>query len=212
MTTESDKLFDILRRHAAQQPDAIASRSPRRIVTYRKFWSRIERATARLICEWQVQPGEIVAYWGCGHQDALMLYIAVARCGARLLPLEHAVLRADAHDFLRKHPAKVLLHDDEMTDYASVPAGTVSDLSSLIATRCHHHPAVREDDAQPSLITLARADNGTLTCDERSLADVQASGGSPASPFEVSGSLFDAAVLDRRVLPVLTARGTIVFR
>lgn len=212
MTTESDKLFDLLRRHATQHPDAIASRSPRRTVTYRKFWSRIERATARLIGEWQVRPGEIVAYWGCGHQDALMLYIAVARCGARLLPLEHAALRTDAKAFLHARPAKLLLHDDELTDYASLPAETVSDLSSLIATRCHHYPAVFEDDAQPSLITLTHADNGTLTYSERSLAAVQASGGSQASSFKVSGSLFDFAILDKCVLPVLTARGTVVFR
>lgn len=212
MKPESSSFFDILRQHAAQGPDAIASQSPRRTVTYRKFWSRIERATARLISEWRVQPGEIVAYWGCGHQDALMLYIAVARCGARLLPLEHVSLRADARTFLQDHPVKVLLHDDELGADAAFTAATTTNLSSLIATRCHHHPVVDEDDARPSLITLAQAADGSLMCSERSLAEVWASNGEQASPFEVSGGLFDIAVLGARVLPVLAARGTIIFR
>jgi len=212
MTTRSDNLFDIVRRHAMQQPDAIASRSPRRTVTYRKFWSRIERATARLIGEWSVRPGELVAYWGCGHQDALMLYIAVARCGARLLPLEDASLRADAAAFLQYDPVKLLLHDDELVVDASFPVGAIHNLSSLIATRCHHHPAVLEGDTQPSLITLTRTDDGSLVRGERSLVDVQTRGGSETSPFEVSGSLFDAAVLAEHVVPVLAAGGTIVFR
>jgi acyl-CoA synthetase (AMP-forming)/AMP-acid ligase II len=211
MKAESTRFFDLLRRHAREQPDAIASRSSRRTVTYRKFWSRIERATARLIGEWQVQPGDIIAYWGCGHQDALMLYLAVARCGARLLPLEHASLRQAAPAFFEKNRIKVLLHDDDLFFELASSADTVTDLSSLIATRCHHHPVVTEDESRPSLIMPSPAEGGALVCSERSLASLQEADAAPSS-FHVTHALFGTDVLAERVLPVLAARGTVVFR
>lgn len=211
MKAESVCFFDVLRRHVKEQPDAIASRSSRRIVTYRKFWSRIERATARLIGEWRVQPDDIVVYWGCGHQDALMLYIAVARCGARLLPLEYPSSRRDALAWLETHPVRVLLHDDDLPFDMPSSARTITNLSSLIATRCHHHPVVAEDDTRASLLSLFRAEDGSSVCHEHSLAALQALNGIPASSFAVTHALFDIAVLAERVLPVMAARGTIVF-
>lgn len=207
-------LFDILRHHVATRPTAIASRSGRRAVTYRRFWSRIERATARLQGEWQVKPGDTVAYWGRGHQDALMLYLALARCGARLLPLEHASLQRNAAAILRAIPVAVLLHDDDTLFDEQPAVPLIVTLSSLIATRCHHTPPVDEDDTQISLLTLAQdgampphiqnthslralsADDGTLAPDE----------------FRVAETLFDTDVLATHVLPVLRVGGTILFR
>jgi non-ribosomal peptide synthetase component F len=212
MNAGSTHFFDLLRRHAAQQPDAIASRSSRRTVTYRKFWSRIERAAARLTAEWEVRPGDLVVYWGCGHQDALMLYIAVARCGARLLPLEHPQQRQEGSSFLQQHRPKVLLHDDELPPDALPAADMIADLSSLIATRCHHHPAVAENEFRPSLLGLSRTAGGKLMCKEHSLGNLRATAGDSSSPFVVSQALFDLDILAAHVLPVLAARGTIVFR
>jgi acyl-CoA synthetase (AMP-forming)/AMP-acid ligase II len=212
MKTDSMQFFELLRQHARQEPNAIASRSSRRTVTYRKFWSRIERASARLIGEWRVQPGDLVVYWGCGHQDALMLYIAVARCGARLLPLEHPQQRQYGSDYLQQHRAKVLLHDDELSPATLPAADTVTDLSSLIATRCHHHPDLVEDDTRPSLLELSRTMDGKALCTERSLANLRTMAGDASSPFAVSQALFDLDVLAAHVLPALAARGTIVFR
>jgi acyl-coenzyme A synthetase/AMP-(fatty) acid ligase len=205
--------FNILRQHVAAEPWAIASRSSRRAVTYRKFWSRIERASARLKGEWNVQHGDTVVYWGCGNQDALMLFIAVARCGAKLLPLEHDTLRNNVAAILQQHPAAVLLHDDELfvEDLANVRI--ISTLSSLIATRCHYHPEITEDDTLPSLLTFLPADKDALQSQETTLQQLvaQSVDAHAISPFTLQTALFDADILAPHVLPVLAARGKIIF-
>jgi acyl-CoA synthetase (AMP-forming)/AMP-acid ligase II len=202
-------LFDILRQHVATQPNAIASRSSRRVVTYRKFWSRIERATARLMAEWQVKPGDIVVYCGQGHQDALMLYIAVARCGARLLPLEHHEDLA----ILQEIPAVLLLHDDELNIDLPHAIPVVSNLSSLIASRCHHAPAVTEDIDRTSLLTLAAKENGVQQMSEKNVHQLVKQEVQDATRnFHITSALFDTDIFSPQVLPVLVAGGTVVFR
>lgn len=210
-------LFTILRQHVATQPNAIASRSSRRTVTYRKFWSRIERATARLKSEWHVKAGDTVVYWGQGHQDALMLYIAVARCGAKLLPLEHAPLHQDSIAILKNIPAVLLLHDDE-TIFEVPPAGPViANLSSLIATRCQHNPPVNEDITQTSLISLVTLEDTSAQTDEQSLAQLL-DDASPqlesnsAREFRIAEALFDVDIFAPQVLRILVGGGTIIFR
>ncbi|MES2024883.1 MAG: AMP-binding protein [Pseudomonadota bacterium] len=206
-------LFNILRERAMTQPTTIASRSSRRVVTYRKFWSRIERGTARLKSEWNVQPGDTVAYWGLGHQDALMLYIATARCGAKLLPLEHASLQEANVAILREFPVKILLHDDDVIFDVPPAVPAIVNLSSLIATRCHHTPPVEEDAHQPSLISLASDSKGVLMSEQKSvyqLASDTAAGS--ASEFRIAAALFDTDVFAPQVLSTLVAGGTIVFR
>lgn len=206
-------LFNILRHHAATQPQAIASRSSRRVVTYRKFWSRIERGTARLKSEWNVKAGDTVAYIGQGHQDALMLYIATARCGAKLLPLEQALLQQDSVNILHRIPTAILLHDDEITFETAPPSPRVVTLSSLIATRCHHTPPVTEDTHQPSLMSLTSLKDGTLRQSEQSLDQLSSDIAPDAShTFRIEGNLFDADIFAPQVLPVLVASGTIIFR
>ncbi len=206
-------LFEILRQHVARNPNAIASRSSRRTVTYRKFWSRIERGTARLKGEWNVRQGDTVVYWGCGHQDALMLYIATARCGARLLPLEHASLHRDSAAILQKNLPAVLLHDDEISFDTPPASPIVTNLSSLIATRCDHSPPVEEDDALPSLIMPASIDRNGRAASERSLQQLSdAAEGNVLRELHIEHALFDADIFAAKVLPILIAGGTIVFR
>jgi acyl-coenzyme A synthetase/AMP-(fatty) acid ligase len=206
-------LFELLRDRAKNQSTMIASRSSRRVVTYRKFWSRIERGTARLKSEWNVEPGDTVAYWGLGHQDALMLYIATARCGARLLPLEHASLQQDSAAILRDIPVKILLHDDE-TVFAQPPAvPQLVNLSALIATRCHHVPVIEEDAQRASLLSLSGDAHSGFRVQEKSLQQLSsASVNNPAGEFRIAAALFDNDVFAPQVLSTLTAGGTIIFR
>jgi acyl-CoA synthetase (AMP-forming)/AMP-acid ligase II len=211
MKAESMSFFELLRWHAAEQPAAIASRSSRRTITYRRLWSRIERATARMLGEWQLRSGDLIAYWGCGHQDALTLYLAAARCGLRLLPLEDPALRHDASTFLARHPVRAILHDADLAGEVLPSATMITDLSSLIARPCRYEPEVMEDESLPSLMSVSRADDGSLQCCERSLGSLRGAG-SPASSFHIHGALLDAAMLAEHVLPVLAARGTVVFR
>lgn len=210
-------LFNILRHHVETQPNAIASRSSRRTVTYRKFWSRIERATARLTSEWHVKAGDTVVYWGQGHQDALMLYIAVARCGAKLLPLEHAPLHQNSIDILQAVPAVLLLHDDETVFEVPPVAPLIANLSSLIATRCQYDPPVNEDITQPSLISLTTRENASLQPDEKNLEQLLDDAlpyaeSASAREFRIAETLFDADIFAPQVLPILVNGGTVIFR
>lgn len=202
-------LFDILRHHAATQPLAIASRSSRRVVTYRKFWSRIERGTARLKGEWGIKPGDTVVYWGRGHQDALMLYMATARCGARLLPLEHAAQQQDSAVLLKKYPAAILLHDDEITFDTPPDVPRITNLSSMIATRCHHAPLIDEDPVQVSLIEPETGNGMTAQNLQQRASGIDTVA---QSGFRVDAALFDAGIFAPGVLPVLIAGGTVIFR
>lgn len=206
-------LFELLRARAKTHEGIIVSRSSRRLVSWRKFWSRIERGTARLQGEWGVTRGDTVAYWGLGHQDALMLYIATARCGARLLPLEHASLQQASATILRDIPVKILLHDDELS-FAQPPAAPIiTNLSSLIATRSFHAPVVTEDVLLPSLITLFRDANGRFRTEEHSLQQLSLMTSPPvAQEFKVGAALFDNDVFAPQVLSTLTVGGTIIFR
>src|SRR6476620_2602016 len=93
-------IFDILREHARRIPDQVATVSPRhRLTTWRKLWSRIERATARMPGEWLVGAGDTVIYAGHGHADALVLWLSLARLSARMLPLESPALVAQAAQY-----------------------------------------------------------------------------------------------------------------
>lgn len=206
-------LFELLRARAKTHEGIIVSRSSRRLVSWRKFWSRIERGTARLQGEWGVTKGDTVAYWGLGHQDALMLYIATARCGARLLSLEHAHLQQASATILRDIPVKILLHDDELS-FAQPPAVPVlTNLSSLIASRYSYTPVVVEDVQLPSLITLFRDAYGRFRTEEHSLQQLSSMTITPAAQeCRIDAALFDNDVFAPQVLSTLTAGGTIIFR
>ena len=57
-------MLALLQRQAQAHSDAVAYVLPNRVITYRRFWSRIERACARLQGEWGVRQGDVVAYVG----------------------------------------------------------------------------------------------------------------------------------------------------
>lgn len=220
-------LFAILREHAKARADVIASRSSRRSVTYRKLWSRIERATARMKDEWQVKVGDTVIYYGCGNQDALMYYLAAARCGAKLLPLEHSALQQaylqcaflphSANENGLVQPAKLLLHDDGIVFETPPAAQRIVNLSALIATRCHHTPLVQEDDSQPSLLKTILHDDGTMNFQEQSLHGLASIAQrivvhDKGEPLLLDATLFDQHIFAPLVLPQLIAGEMLQFR
>jgi hypothetical protein len=157
--------FDRFRQHVQDQPDAVAVITPYRVASYRKMWSRIERSTARLQAEWGILPGDTIAYLGCGHLDALVMYFAAARCGARVLPLEHAALQSAAPVLVAAAGCVLVLHDDALDISLGFPAGTLPGdagvacrpLSTLIATPCRHREAVIENSAAVSLLQWPQA-------------------------------------------------------
>ena len=203
--SSSASLFEDLARHARVQPQAIACASRFRLASYRKLCSRIERATARLQGEWDVVAGDVVVYWGNGHPDALVLYAALARCGALLLPLEHEAARAALPRLAGEVAPKLALFDDELSPPRL--AQPVYPLSTLIGKPCAYQARVGAPDPDaPSLLRLA-ADGSLERASLRQIAAGPASG-----EREVHGALFDADVFGPVVLPALCAGDTLSWR
>jgi hypothetical protein len=203
-TSPPGSLFDLLAQYARSRQEAIACASRYRMASYRKIWSRIERATARLQGEWLVAPGDVVAYCGQGHPDALVLYLALVRCGARLWPLEHPDGRIALADHAAGLPLKMVLFDDDGPQPRGV--STALPLSTLIGSHCPHEArAVPFDPAVPSLLRIDAAGQSS----QQSLLQLQAA--RPSGLHEVHASLFDQDVLGRVVLPTLAAGETLVF-
>nr|WP_217343789.1 AMP-binding protein [Noviherbaspirillum sp. L7-7A]MBV0877874.1 AMP-binding protein [Noviherbaspirillum sp. L7-7A] len=197
-------LFDLLAHYARSQPAAIACASRYRMASYRKVWSRIERATARLQGEWQVTPGDVVAYCGQGHPDALVLYLALVRCGALLWPLEHPDGPAVLADHAAGLPLKIVLFDDD--DPQPRALATALPLSSLIGGHCPYEArALPFDPAVPSLLGIDA--DGKIS--QHSLLQLQEE--TPSGLQEVHRRLFDQDVLGPVVLPTLAAGKTLVF-
>ncbi len=147
--TANHSLLTILHDHALTHGENIAHLLPDRVITYRRFWSRIERASARLQGEWDVKAGDIVIYWGLGHPDAIILYCALLRLGAKLVPCEDCDAE-QVKQMVEKFQSRLVVHDDEL--YLSV--STAKTLSSLLADWCHFDPVVIQDERSASALYL----------------------------------------------------------
>jgi acyl-coenzyme A synthetase/AMP-(fatty) acid ligase len=201
--------FNLLREHARIRTETVAVASPRRSMTYRKLWSRIERATARLQQEWKVGRGDIVAYCGNSHPDALVLYFSLARSGARLLPFPVPLPPSEVALVTKEFHIALLLADDDLSLDSKVPGMSVKPLSSLIATRCPREPVeVIEDSHHPALLWRQAR---TAESEAYSLAQLWAArtGTPPVHRVSVD-ALLDPRVLSCTVLPVLQGGGCIV--
>ena len=201
----STSLFQALERHAREAPHSIACASRFRLASYRKLWSRIERATARLQGEWEVGAGDVVAYWGDGHPDALVLYAALARCGALLLPLEHAAARAALPRLADKVKLTLALYDDELSPPRI--AQPAYPLSRLIGEPYPYQARVTMPDPDACSLLRLQEDGSLKRLSLRQLADAADSG-----ERDLHGALFDADVLGPIVLPALCAGDTLTWR
>ena len=134
-------MLALLHTQATTDADRLAYVLHDRDVSYRRLWSRIERGSARLHGEWGVRRGDTVAYVGCGHPGAIVLYFALLRIGATLLPLERVPLSAMSA-LCADRNVTLAVHDD---DYR-VPDLPARRLEDLLAVWSHHDPLVAEDD------------------------------------------------------------------
>jgi acyl-CoA synthetase (AMP-forming)/AMP-acid ligase II len=205
-------LFTQLRQHARTQPETVATASRQRDMTYRKLWSRVERATARLQAEWGVARGDRVVYSGPAHPDAIVLYVALARCGARLVAVEDPAWQPQAGLIMRELGAQLLLHEDGHPPQRLPAVVRIKPLSSLIDSRCPHQPFYIDEQArQPSLITVhGGAGMQTIAYSlDQLIARIPAAVQQDAC---VTGRLFDEAVFAPVVLPALLSGRTLLFR
>jgi acyl-coenzyme A synthetase/AMP-(fatty) acid ligase len=85
---EPSRLLAMLAAHGREHGDILCHWLPERVINYRRLWSRVERASARLQGEWNVKSGQTIAYVGHSHPDILVLFAALIRIGASFMPLE----------------------------------------------------------------------------------------------------------------------------
>ncbi len=195
--TDTPNLLTTLQSHARAQGDLRCHLLPDRVITYRRFWARIERASARLQGEWGIDEGDTVAYIGQGHPDALVLYFALLRIGASLLPLEYPMpeyAQVVADNVTMRQPALVLY--DRVRPAIDLPS---SPLHALLALWCTHDPHPLFDDVRsPKLWLPGSAGWGEFSLDELTVAMDDR----PSADL-VGLSIFTQASLCRIVLPSL---------
>lgn len=159
MRCSADNSIDMLAllQHQAQaHSDAVAYVLPNRVITYRRFWSRIERACARLQGEWGVRRGDVVAYVGSGHPDALILYFALLRLDVSLLALE-ALAPEVVRTALIDPTVSLVLHDDGLA-FDTVKS---QPLQLLLEDWCHYEPQC-VDEVSSSAQLLLISEQGDL--------------------------------------------------
>lgn len=195
------KLLALLKSQASRHGDKIAHVLPDRVITYRRLWSRIERAAARLQGEWQVQPGEVVAYYGNGHPDSLVLYCALLHIGAQLLPLEGARQR-QAQRALREMNVRLLVHDDALS-LAGIHVPLTHALSDMLGQWCHFDPLVVEENPACAALWLPDGSEATQTMRAYALQELHTLP-SARRAFRVVEDIFTADTLAGLIFPALT--------
>lgn len=194
--TANSSFLSLLQSHADQRGTALAHFLPVRDITYRRLWSRIERASARLQGEWNVQQGDVVAYCGNAHPDAIVLYFALLRIGAQLLALEGRQ-EEDIQHYLQLAGARLIVHEDSH----AVGYAAAQPLSMLLADWCHFDPVlVKEDPALPALLVPQSQAWNLQAYSLQQLADLMA----PAPVAQlVDQTIFDQQTLSNLILPSL---------
>ncbi|MGV3653181.1 MAG: AMP-binding protein [Noviherbaspirillum sp.] len=207
-------LFARLRYLARTQTEAIALEWPERRVTSRRLWSRIERACARLQAQWEIAPGERIAYYGPAHPDALLLYLAAARCGATLVPLERPALQENAGQLARALGIRLMLCQEDHPLPADARGLLLKPLSELIGQPCPREPwSIIEDPAHPGLEIVELPLETVPRTRRIGLSDLMP----PSPPLPQGGAavvetgLFEAATLGPVVLAALWAGVPLAF-
>ena len=195
MESNQPSMLALLEAHADTHGDTLAHVLPVRDITYRRLWSRIERGSARLHGEWGVKAGDLVAYVGHGHPDAIVLYFSLLRIGASLLPLE-AMPISEVDKALSVMPPALVVHDE----HAYSGARTARPLEELLAVWSHHEPQIAADDATQRALWLP--DSGGRWQATSLFELCAAMPAVPRSSF-VADRIFTADLLVHVVLPSL---------
>ena len=188
-------MLALLEKRATTHTDTLAHVLPLRDITYRRLWSRIERGSARLHGEWGVQRGDLVAYVGNGHPDAIVLYFSLLRIGASLLPLE-AMTAADVNKTLAAMKPALVVHDDDVQT-GPWPARRLED---LLEAWSHHDPVLADDDMTRRALLLPDGNGQWQACSLFELCAMLPA--APRSTF-IGDRIFTSDLLTHVVLPSL---------
>jgi acyl-CoA synthetase (AMP-forming)/AMP-acid ligase II len=195
MNTDQPSMLMLLQTHATAHGEKLAHVLPLRDITYRRLWSRIERGSARLHGEWGVKSGDLVAYVGGGHPDAIVLYFSLLRIGASLLPLEARSTDYVSQTLAAMQPVLVI-HDREL-QVGEFPTHCLDD---LLEAWSHHDPALVTDDMARRALWLQDDNGDWQSFSLRELCDALPA--SPRSSF-IDDRIFSADLLVQVVLPSL---------
>lgn len=203
LVNDVKEMLSLLQHQAQAHTDAIAYILPERVITYRRFWSRIERACARLQGEWGVRQGDIVAYVGQGHPDALILYFALLRLNASLLPLES--LSSDAvKSALVRHPVALVVYDEGRV-FDGLPARP---LQGLLEDWCHFNPECLDEAPDSARLLLISESAALQSLSSDHLLSLMAP---QATSVYVGEQIFSLPVLTNVILPALHAAKALKF-
>lgn len=200
---DPSRLLAMLSAHANEHGDLLCHWLPERLITYRRFWSRIERASARLQGEWGVKQGQTIAYVGASHPDIFVLYAALLRIGAAFMPIEGITTQV-AISFAQQADISHVVVDD----HATLIGRTTHFLPQLLADWCHFEPEVNEENPLAKSLLLPSA-SGAI--DHLSLSELCVKLSPRASSQWVTGSIFDIESLTSIILPSLRDLQTLHF-
>lgn len=159
------ELVTTLRTWARVQPEAPAVTVGHSVTTWRRFWNRIERASARLEGEWGVAAGDVVAYLGQNGAEELILFFALLRLGAVFLPLNTRLAAPEWTAVLGDAGAVRIVHDAGSSEAARAAARELqlahALVDELIAEPCAHRPEIRDWPGEtPALLVYTSGTTG----------------------------------------------------
>jgi acyl-CoA synthetase (AMP-forming)/AMP-acid ligase II len=201
--TDPSRLLAMLSAYAHEHGDLLCHWLPERLITYRRFWSRIERASARLQGEWGVKQGQTIVYVGASHPDIFVLYAALLRIGAAFMPLE-GMSMSSALPFMQQAEISLVIVDEDVT----IAERTAHYLPQLLADWCHFEPEVNEENPLAKSLLLPSA-SGVIG--HLSLSELCVKLSHRASSQWVTGSRFDIESLTSIILPSLRDLQTLHF-
>jgi acyl-CoA synthetase (AMP-forming)/AMP-acid ligase II len=200
---EPSRLLAMLAAHGREHGDLLCHWLPERVINYRRLWSRVERASARLQGEWNVKSGQTIAYVGHSHPDILVLYAALIRIGASFMPLENRTIDSSLL-LMNQADISLVIVDKAM----SFEGRATQSLPQLLDGWCHFHPEINEED--PSKITLLLP-TASHAIDYLSLNELCVKLPLSASTNWLTGPVFTIETLTNNVLPALRDLQTLHF-
>jgi acyl-CoA synthetase (AMP-forming)/AMP-acid ligase II len=200
---DPSRLLAMLSAHAHEHGDLLCHWLPERLITYRRFWSRIERASARLQGEWGVKQGQTIGYVGASHPDIFVLYAALLRIGAAFMPLE-GMSMSSALPFMQQAEISLVIVDEDVT----IAERTTHYLPQLLADWCHFEPEINEENPLAKSLLLPSV-YGAI--DHQSLSELCVKLSPRASSQWITGSIFSVESLTSIVLPSLRDMQTLHF-
>lgn len=200
---EPSRLLAMLAAHGREHGDIVCHWLPERVINYRRLWSRVERASARLQGEWGVKSGQTIAYVGQPHPDVLVLYAALIRIGASFLPLEDSPVNSSL--LLMNHvDISLVIVDEEM----SFEDRATQSLPQLLDGWCHFQPEVNEEDPSKTTLLLPSVSGGI---DHLNLNELCVKLPTRALTNRLTGPIFTVETLTNCVLPALRDLQTLHF-